>query len=132
MSGGGRESPPPRGGEDRPAGPREPRPSTLSPEDDAWLAELAGRIQARGLTAPAVLWLESLRPLVFLGTQAMHFMNPLVQLIVPLPSWPRLAAILEERSHVERLLQHLEAAADRDAGQASRKRRGRGRKGEET
>jgi hypothetical protein len=126
VSAGGHDGPPSESGQARPPGPREPRPATLSPDDDAWLGELAGRIQARGLTAPAVLWLESLRPVVFLGSQAMHFMNPLVQLVVPLPSWPRLAAILEERSHLERLLQHLEAAADSAAGAASRKRGGKG------
>ena len=97
--------------------PPGPRPETLSAEDDAWLGELAGRIARRGLTAPAVLWLESLRPVSFLGSQVLHFLSPIVQLVVPAASLPRLAEILEERSHLERMLEHLETVVD--AGEAS-------------
>lgn len=97
--------------------PPGPRPETLSAEDDAWLGDLAARIARRGLTAPAVLWLESLRPVSFLGSQVLHFLSPIVQLVVPTASLPRLAEILEERSHLERMLEHLETAAD--AGDAS-------------
>lgn len=98
-------------------GCREPRPDTLSAEDDALLLELARKIQHRGLSAPAILWLESLRPLSFLGSQAMHFLNPFVQLMVSSETFGRLAAILEERGHLERMLRHLEAVAGGSAGQ---------------
>ena len=47
-----------------------PRPVTLAADDDLLLAELALAVQRRGLTTPAVLWLESLRPLSFVGAQA--------------------------------------------------------------
>lgn len=87
------------------------RPPTLTPEDDELLRGLAATIQRRGLATPAVLWLESVRPLAFLGAQAMHFLSP----FVPGSSFSRLATILEERSHLERLLGHIEDAA---AGQA--------------
>ena len=69
------------------------------------------RVTGRGLEAPALLWLDSLRPLSYLGSQAMHFLHPLVQLVVPAERFGRLAEILEERSHLERLLLHLEALA---------------------
>ena len=49
------------------------------------------------------------------GSQAMHFLNPFVQLLVSSNSFKRLAEVLEERSHLERLLRHVEvvtAAAD--------------------
>ncbi len=90
-----------------------PRPATLSPEDDRLLLDLALKIDRKGLTAPAILWLESLRPLSFLGSQAMHFLNPFVQMLVPSETFARLAEILEERAHLERLLAHIEAVADR-------------------
>jgi len=93
-------------------GCRENRPETLSEEDDQLLLELAAKIDSRGLTAPAVLWLESLRPVSFLGSQAMHFLNPFVQMLFDTEKFKRLAEILEERNHLERLLCHIEALAD--------------------
>ncbi len=94
----------PGGGGPDPAG----RPPTLSEADDRLLAELAGRIVRRGLAAPAVLWLESLRPVSFLGSQAMHFLRPFVEVLGGPESFGRLAAILEERAHLERFLRHIE------------------------
>jgi hypothetical protein len=88
-----------------------PRPVSLSAEDDALLLDLAQRIHRRGLTTPALLCLEGLHPVSFLGSQLMHFMNPFVQMLVSSATFTRLAGILEERSHLERLLRHLEAVA---------------------
>ena len=106
MSGSGHDDAPLDGGA------RTPRPDTLSRDDDALLLDLAHRIDARGLTAPADLWLESFRPMSFLGSQLMHFLNPFVRLLVPADTFGRLARILEEREHLQRLLLHLEAVAD--------------------
>jgi hypothetical protein len=93
-------------------GCRAAAPDTLAPEDDALLLDLALKIERKGLTAPAVLWLESLRPVSFLGTQFMHFLNPFVRMLYDTDRFERLALILEERAHLERLLRHLEAVAD--------------------
>jgi hypothetical protein len=101
-----------------PLGSTEARPETLSEEDDQLLLELAVKIDRRNLTAPAVLWLESLRPVSFLGSQAMHFLNPFVQMVFDTEKFKRLAEILEEREHLERLLCHIEALA----GQSSHSR----------
>ncbi len=107
MSGGDRQDRP----DGTPRGAVESRPATLSAEDDAFLLELAEGIRNRGLEAPALLWLDSLRPLSFLGSQAMQFVNPMVQMLVPAERFGRLAEILEERAHLERLLLHIEALA---------------------
>lgn len=88
-----------------------PRPDTLAADDDLLLAELALAAQRRGLATPAVLWLESLRPLSFVGAQAMHALTPFVQLLTSGDRFARLAAILEERGHLERLLRLIETAA---------------------
>jgi len=88
-----------------------PRPATLAADDDLLLADLALAVQRRGLATPAVLWLESLRPLSFVGAQAMHALTPFVQLLKSGARFERLAAIFEERGHLERLLRLIETAA---------------------
>lgn len=96
------------------------RPDTLSEEDDRLLADIAGLICRRGLATPAVLWLESLRPLSFLGAQALRFCEPFAQPFLPAGQCGRLAEILEVRGHLERLVRHVEAAADAEpAGTAA-------------
>ena len=92
------------------------RPDGLTQDDDRFLARLARGIAARGLTAPAVLALECLRPAAFLGGQAMRFLSPLVPLVASGEDWDRLAQLLEVRGSVERLLSHLEALPEALAG----------------
>lgn len=88
-----------------------PRPATLEAADDLLLAELALAVQRRGLATPAVLWLESLRPLSFVGAQAMHALTPFVQLLTRGVRFERLAEIFEDRGHLERFLRLIETAA---------------------
>lgn len=87
------------------------RPATLPADDDLLLAELALAVQRRGLATPAVLWLESLRPLSFIGAQAMHALTPFVQILTQGVRFARLAVIFEEREHLERFLRLIETAA---------------------
>jgi len=89
-------------------------PATLGADDDALLGEIALLVRRRGLETPAVLWLESLRPLSFLGAQAMHFLAPFVQAFVPADRFRRLAIVLEERGNMERLVRLIETAAGQD------------------
>lgn len=95
-------------------------PPDLAPDDDRLLRDVAGAIAVRGLAAPALLWLESMRPLSFVGSQLMHFASPFVRLAAPDSSWPRLATLLEERPNLSRLLDHLQdaSAARRSGGGA--------------
>jgi len=50
-----------------------------------------------GLTVPAILSLESVRPLSFVGSQFMHVMSPAVGMLVPHGEWDELASLLEDR-----------------------------------
>ncbi len=90
-------------------GSRRPRPGTLAPDDDRFLLSLAVKISRRRLAAPATLWLDSIKPLSFLGSQVMHFTSPFVHLVGDGDGFDRLAGLLEERSHLDRLLDHLAA-----------------------
>lgn len=80
----------------------------LEAEDEALLGRLAEEVARRRLQAPAVLLLESVRPLNFVGSQAMVFLQP----FVPAASWGRLAAILERRSSIDFLVRKIEIRRD--------------------
>jgi hypothetical protein len=70
---------------------------------------LAGKIVERRLASPAVLFLESIKPLSFLGNQALIFFQPIVQSIVNFKSYDEIAGILEDRENLEYLLTKIEA-----------------------
>ena len=95
-------------------------PAGLASADDQLLAEVALAVKRKGLETPAVLWLESLRPLSFLGAQAMHFLTPFVQAFMPADRFRRLASVLEERANLERLVRLVEVAANSAAAAKDR------------
>ena len=83
------------------------------------LAEFA---VARRMTVPAILFLESVKPLSFLGSQALYFFEPMVRALFTVPEYERFAALMERRENIEVLLVKIE---DRDekARQAERERK---------
>ena len=86
--------------------------ASLSDEDRAFLDELADGIARRRLTAPALFFLESMKPLNFVGSQTLHFFRPMVQMIWSNPDrYDRLARLLEQRGTIELILRRLEARA---------------------
>ena len=87
------------------------RAEALGAEDVALLDRLAAAIARRGLVGPALLFLESLAPLNFLGSQALHAASPVLDLAGVGPDADRLAAILERREAVAVFRDRLEAAA---------------------
>ena len=84
----------------------------LDDEDRAFLDSLADRLARRRMATPAIFFLESMAPLGFVASQAMHFLRPIVQTLRPEPAtWDRLARILERRGSIELLVRRLEARA---------------------
>lgn len=85
-------------------------PEALSPEDHAMLDELADAIVARHLGTPALFFLESMRPLGFVGSQMMLVLRPLVAMVWPSPArWDQVQKVLEVRGSTEQLCRRLEA-----------------------
>jgi hypothetical protein len=87
--------------------------SALSPEDQALFDRLARWIVERRLETPALLFLETSRPLSFVGAQAMHFFHPLVSVLYGGPEYERIARLLEDRANLSILLDTIEGEADR-------------------
>jgi hypothetical protein len=76
----------------------------FSREDIALLEKITRLITQRGMAAPALLFLESLGPLHFLGSQVGHGLKPFLDLICDPAELDRLATILERRDSVDRLV----------------------------
>ena len=85
---------------------------SLSPEDEALLDRLAVRVVELRMEVPAILALESARPLTFVASQAMVFFEPVARALFPLPDYRRLVALVERRETVEKLIAKIEARAD--------------------
>ena len=80
------------------------------PDDLAMLDELADAIIRRRLGTPALFFLESMRPLGFVGSQMMVFLRPIVALVWADPKrWDQVARMLEVRGSIELLAQRIEA-----------------------
>ncbi len=90
------------------------------------LARLADLTVRNRMTVPAILFLESVKPLSFLGSQALHFFEPMVRAFFSVPDYDRVAALLERRESLEALLVRIEAKEDdvrREEHEAKERRR---------
>jgi hypothetical protein len=94
---------PPAGG---PAPMADPRART--PEDDRLFQRIAEAVVRYRMTVPAILFLESVKPLSFVGSQALHFFEPMVGAIFTVPDYERFAGLMERRENLEALLVAIE------------------------
>ena len=95
-------------------------PLALDEKDRALLEAVARRIAEWRMEVPAVLTLESVKPLSLLGSQAMFFFEPLVLSLFHWPGYRRFAELMEHREHVEHFIQMIEAQArERQASRAA-------------
>ena len=85
-----------------------PAGEPFSPEDVAVLERVAEAIVARGMATPAMVFLESVGPLNFLGSQALHFFTPILEVVIPHREIERVASLLERRDTLSRLADLIE------------------------
>ena len=78
------------------------------PEHREIMDRFAARVVEWRMTAPAILFLESAKPLSFLGNQALIFFQPIVQSIFNFKTYDEFIEILEERENIEYLLLKIE------------------------
>ena len=84
----------------------------FSDADQALLERLARRVVELRLETPALLTLETARPLSLLAGQAMLFFEPFAQALFHLPEYRRVAALVERREALEELARRIERATD--------------------
>ena len=85
-------------------------PTALQVSDEQQATvERVGRFIVRfGLTVPAILALETLRPLSFVGSQFMYLLSPAVTTFLTQQDWDSMAELLEHRDGIEHVLQTIE------------------------
>jgi hypothetical protein len=88
-----------------------PPEPVLDERDRALLERLAARIVELRLETPAILALESTKPVTLLTSQAMVFLQPFAQALFRLPDYERLAALVERREAMEELVLAIERHA---------------------
>ncbi len=85
-------------------GPRLPEPEELGEEV---VESVAREIQLRGLTGPAMMFLEASRPYRPLGSQAMLFFDPVLRGIFG-GDLADVQRVLADDAGIERLMERLE------------------------
>ena len=84
----------------------------LDAEDVALLERVADAVVRRGMESPALLFLESMGPMNFLGSQALHFFTPLLDVVFPQRDIERIAQLLDRRDTLTRLATLIDSRAD--------------------
>src|SRR5262245_45265463 len=84
----------------------------IGAEDRALLDRIAARVVELHLEVPAILALESGRPLSLVAGQTMLFFEPIVGALLRLPDYRRFAQLIERREALDQLLTSIEARAE--------------------
>ncbi len=65
-------------------------------------------VARRRMTTPALLFLETFRPLNFIGSQVLHFFQPIVSAVLTTDGYQQFAIFLESRGSVNYLCRRIE------------------------
>ena len=87
----------------------QPENQPLAAEDVQLLERIAEAIVKRRMAAPATMFLESMGPMNFLGSQALHFLTPILDCAFNTKEVEQVARLLERRDTVNRLITIIEA-----------------------
>ena len=80
----------------------------LSPEEQAVVDKIANKTVEKGMSVPAILFLESVKPLNFIASQVLVFFEPIVQSLFSFKDYDTFRTALEKRESIEILLLKIE------------------------
>jgi hypothetical protein len=89
-------------------GPLEP-----TPEQAALVERLAREVVRRGMTVPALAFLEMSHPLNYVTAQAIHFFTPMIGAVADTKAHESLADLLEHRGSIEYICRAIERESQR-------------------
>jgi hypothetical protein len=93
--------------------------ASLTPRQDEILDRLSAKVVEWDMAAPAILFLETVKPLNYVGSQALVFFGPIAKTLFTVEDYEELVSLMEERSGVESLLTRIE---EKQAARGSRLR----------
>ncbi len=85
-----------------------PGPAVPSEEERDTLDRVLREVVRRGMSGPAILFLDSARPLNAVSAAAVHFLTPIAGAVVDQESLRRIAGFLERRGSFEWMVSRLE------------------------
>ena len=77
-------------------------------EDKKRMEKFSNIIVSRRLTAPAIFMLESSKPLAFIGSQFLLFLQPFVTTFLDGKDYDRITELMEDKDNVELFIQTIE------------------------
>ena len=72
------------------------------------IEKLSKFIAERRMAAPAIMTIESLRPLARIGSQLMHFLAPFAEIIFNPKEYQEFAVLLENEEYVRLLIKRID------------------------
>ena len=90
-------------------------PKKVNEAQSAIIDKVCREVVRRGVTTPALMALQMSRPLNFVGSQAMHFFQPMLAVLVDTGGYREFADFLERRGSMEYFCRRLEALEDEAA-----------------
>ena len=81
---------------------------TLNSTDRKHIERLAKRIFDHGLSVPAILFLDMMKYVSFLGGQAMVFFGPILTVFINSNPYYKIAELMQDKNNVEILLLEIE------------------------
>lgn len=97
-----------------------PEQQDFTTADLALFDRVARAIVTRGMATPATLFLESMGPMNFLGSQALHFLSPIIECVLSGTELAQIARLLERRDSIARLVTLIEAQSAPPQGAPAR------------
>jgi hypothetical protein len=85
-----------------------PDAKELTPEEAEVMHKIAAKVIQWQMAVPAIMFLESVKPLSWIGSQTMVFFEPFVGAIFNVRQYNIFRGMMERRENVERLLQKIE------------------------
>jgi len=111
--------------QEQPLGGHGPHDDEPDADDDQRIIEkTARRLVDMRLAAPAIFVLESMRPLSFVASQGLLFLQPIIESFLSVPEYRSFQRMLEKRENLDRLMAQIEQFEDeRIAAPRKKKRR---------
>ena len=82
-------------------------------KEEVVVEKVCNEIVKRHLTLPAIVMLETFRPLNYLGSQVMHFFHPIISSILTIDGYSDFTALLEKRESVDYIINKLKSIDDK-------------------